>query len=373
VGFGTSIHHALRLAAFEAGDGVATDHVLRQLVALRTDDVRRLLAWVPALAEPVAYGSAASADDGPPPAGSTAAVAFEVEATLHELAWSATRFRPRAVDRLPGATDGLRAALSRTLELAGAHGATRAAAAHFVMAALAGPAHRAVRVYPEARAGIVARLTGDRLLTEDGPGHPRPSDLITRAERDRRRRWGWRLARRIERIGRYQPLWTEIEQTRCRYAVRLQHGTITIAHTVLALIDVEERLTAYDVRLPDRDLRPSTAGRRLIEAGATIDAAVAHARAAGDDVELADPATIRSRLDGRRWNDPLWSRTVVDAEQQAEAIALAAHHPSTGTTHLLAGMLAAAADETGAVLAALGAAGLEDRISLDLQRIPRAW
>jgi hypothetical protein len=32
-----------------------------------------------------------------------------------------------------------------------------------------------------------------------------------------------------------------------------------------------------------------------------------------------------------------------------------------------------AADETGAVLAALGAAGLEDRIGLDLKRIPQAW
>ena len=321
---GASIHDALHSAAFigRAVDGwvVTTDTVLRHLVARRTDEIRRLVAVVPGLAEPTPYRSRLSLPDGAP----LEQVPFEVEAALREVAWRATRTRRRASARPTVWSDGLRAALSRTLDVAATAQVTRAGAAHFLLAVLSDPAHRAVRVFPSAQPQVLAGLPGSRLLAENDERHPRPTELIARASEGRSRR----LKRPLERFFRLSPLWWEVQWARQRNTVRLDHTIMTIAHTVIA---------------------------------------------AGDDAELAGQESVHERLGNRRWNDPLWSWAVIDAEERAEAIALAARHPNAGTTHLLAGMLAAAPDEINALFDAVGAHGVAERIQEDLDRIPPAW
>ncbi|GAA2395541.1 hypothetical protein [Dactylosporangium salmoneum] len=370
--FGASIQAALMRAAIEqhwaGGQVVTTDAVLRALLACQADDVRKLLEVAGELGTPVSYGMRHSAQDGPPPAQDHP----EVEATLREAGWHAGRL-PRGTSGRIEWSDGVRGVLGRALGHAARGGVTRAAAAHLVLAMLTEPGCRAVRMFPATGDRIAGRLAADPLLAEDALPHPRPDDLIARAGRDRRRTWSAGLVRRMERIGRYNPLWVEVEWARRRNAVRLGHGIVTVAHTVVALVDIEERVRLYDVRLPARDAAANTAGARLAEAGATLEGLLGHARVAGDDAELADLAAVEERMRERRWNDPLWSREVVAAERRAEGIALDAHHPCTGTTHLLAALLETAPAQTSAALDAVGALGVPGLIAADLERIGAAW
>jgi hypothetical protein len=382
--FGESAYEALSRAtwhAHRAGSNiVGTDDLVRYLLVVRTPDAQRLLDQVRELTRPVSYSSRPSVvGDGEQPPRPQPDCSSEVQATLRELTWGTVR-----LDRLPGAsrpywTNGLRVALHEALAEAQSAGVAYTNAAHLIFSALADPANRAVRLFPHSYQQIVAQLRESSMLAQDGAPYP-DMDFLARhlrpdsTERRRRRLARWALGR-LARLSRQGPLLAEVEREQRRQAVRMAHNTITVPHVLLALIDVEQRLAAFNLHLPDALAARNTAARRLRQCGLTFDRLHAQAVRMGDDVELAAPEPLISRLDNSRWGDPLWSRAVAAAQGAATEIALAYRHPDAGTTHLLAGLLIEARSELTHLFADFGAdlAELDSQIQDDLANIEPAW
>lgn len=382
--FGASAYKALSTAAWHAhrvgSNIVGTDDLVRWLLTLQTPDTRRLLDQVPDLTRPVPYSSRPSlAGDGQQPPRAQPDCSHEVEATLREITWETVRF-----DRRPGAsrptwTNGLRVALHEALAEAQFAGVTRTNAAHLIFSALADPANRAVRLFPQSHQHITAQLRAGSMLVQDGPPYPDLDFLAGHLRRDSRERLRRRMARwtleRLTRLSRRGPLLAGVESEQQRQAVRMAHHTITVPHVLLALLDVEQRVAAFGLQLPDDLAARNTAARRVRECGLTFERVQAYATRIGDDVELAAPDSVLTRLDNSRWGDPLWSRAVVDAQDKATQIALAYRHPDAGTTHLLAGLLIEARGELAHLFTETGVdlAELDSRIQDDLDGVRAAW
>ncbi len=378
--FGASTHRALQIAATRLSQPgttiVGTDDLIRSLVALRTGETLRLLAAAPDLEHPVSYSARPSlAGDGSRPPSPPVAHAGEVEATLREITWRRMRMARHPDRRRPHWTNGLRVTLHEALVRAGRHAATRASAAHVVMAAFADPTTRAARLYPESSKRTVARVHDCSILTVDGEPHPElelPAWL--RRGRTRRQQLARWVARRTTRLARYDPLLVEVESEQRRQAVRLGHTAITVWHVLLGILDVEYRLAMLGQPLPDELAARNTAARRLRQAGVTFAHVHGHAVRAGDEVELAADESTIGRLGTHRFGDPLWSQPVAAASRAANESALARRHAAAGTTHLLAGLLAAG-NELDSLFDSIGAdaAVLDQTIQDDLAAIGPAW
>jgi ATP-dependent Clp protease ATP-binding subunit ClpA len=384
VRFGASAYEALSGAAWHAhragSNIVGTDDLIRYLLAVRTPDVRRVLGQIPELTRPVSYLSRSSvAGDGEQPPRPRPDCSSEVEATLRELTWRTVR-----LDRLPGAnrpywTNGLRVVLHEALAQAHSAGLAYTNATHLIFSALSDPANRAVRLFPHSYQQITAQLHESPMLEQDGTpypdmdyvaGHLRPDST----QRRRRRLARWVLGR-LARLSRRGLLLAEVEREQRRQAVRMAHNTITVGHMLLAIINVDQRIAAFSLRLPDALAARNTAARRLHRCGLTFDRVHAYAVRMGDNVELAAPESLISRLDNSRWGDPLWSRAVAAGQGAATDIALTYRHPDAGTTHLLAGLLIQARSELTQLFADFGAdpAELDSQIQHDLATIEPAW
>ena len=175
------------------------------------------------------------------------------------------------------------------------------------------------------------------------------------------------------RLSRADIVSLEVLKEQQRQAVRMGHQTITIWHMLLAILDVERRMRAFNLRLPDALAIRNTGGRRLLECGFTFEQISRYAVWAGDNVELAASEVLMKRVVNGGWGDPLWSRAVVAVEDAAGELALTYRHPDCGTTHLLAALLAEAKDEITSFLPESDVAALGSRVREDLSGIGPAW
>jgi hypothetical protein len=381
VTFGASAYRAVAGAAWQAHRGswniIGTDQVVRALLHRpRRPDAEELVDEVHTLEWPVSYGYRPSlAGDGQQPVRSYPDYSSEVEATLREVTWGTVRFDRRPTDEELSWTNGLRVVLHEALVEAHSAGVARTHAAHLIYCALADEANGAVRLFPESYPYIVKKIRQSPLLAKNGEPYPNMDELASQLRPNpphprRRRLARWAYAR-VVRLVRLGMLLSDVENGQRRQAVRLGHHTITVAHVLLALIDTDDRLAAFDLRLPADLAARNTAARRLLQCGLTFDHIHLYASRTGDDVELEDPETLIGRLENTRWGDPLWSRTVTAAYKAATDIALAHRHPDAGTTHLLAGLLAEARSELTDLVGDL--AELDSLIADDLAHIEQAW
>lgn len=301
-----------------------------------------MLVYAPLLASPVSYSftTGAACEDGRLPPRPGLDHSAEVEATLREVGWRAARIRSQALEP-PAWTAGVRVALHEALAQAHDLGMARVNASQLILAAFDDPNNRVRRLYPNDPARITARLRGNPILADEGPVYPDPDFLTFHlGSRPRlRRQWARRAMRHATRLTRQGLLTVEVQVAQRRHAVRMRHRVITAAHLLLALLDIENQLAVNGLVLPADLAARNTAAQRLLHCGLTYDRVHAYAIHAGDDVELADPATIVDRLSSARPGDPLWGATVAAAERGSVELARAHDHPDAGTTHLLAALL----------------------------------
>lgn len=379
VTFGADVFAALRRATlmtrWKHSNTVGTDDVIRDILELRSTKVKELVSRIPELCTANPVASATS--DGTASPESHPDHSIEVAETSRELAWHTTRYRRRSSTPRPEWTDGLLTTLHETLTKARSAGVTRANSGHLILAALSNPTNRAATLFPDSRQEIVRRLRKDPVLRQDGRPYPSLADIESYLRPQPARKWGTRLLQWYGepsiRLGRADIVSLEVLKEQQRQAVRMGHQTITIWHMLLAILDVERRMRAFNLRLPDALAIRNTGGRRLLECGFTFEQISRYAVWAGDNVELAASEVLMKRVVNGGWGDPLWSRAVVAVEDAAGELALTYRHPDCGTTHLLAALLAEAKDEITSFLPESDVAALGSRVREDLSGIGPAW
>lgn len=276
-------------------------------------------------------------------------------ALLREAEWTARQTAkrggkaPLSADRRPLPTEALVAAIGRAFLRARELDVSRANATHLLMGLLHDPDNRAGEVLLEQRLDrdeLLPRLAVHPSAHQDGTPH---ADSVTGlhnmgvlAQRSRVL-WGG-IARFLSNGGFGSPVLPTVRREAKRQAVRLGHPNVTTAHLLLAVLALDDQLATTGHQLRDELARSNTGAELLRARGVTLHAAI---NAAADLVQV----------DQHRPGPPA-PQEEGDVEQALIRARLHAHKrkdPTTGTTHLLAELLANSDDPSTALLAATGA------------------
>ncbi|RKT88946.1 Clp amino terminal domain-containing protein, pathogenicity island component [Saccharopolyspora antimicrobica] len=265
-----------------------------------------------------------------------------VTGLLREAEWAA---RQKDSD-VPPPTGALRAALRQALLYADEHGTPRANTAHLLMGLLHSPqnrAHEALRECRVDRSDVLARLQVHPSARE--PGEPPRTDTARTLRKmglltGRRGQLSVRLVAKL--FGNGAPVFMVLRPEARRQAIRLGHGEVTTAHLLLAVLALDEQLTAAGERFSPELAGSSTAAERLRTRGVTLHAAASAA------LDLVPAAENRPRAGEFPENGALL-KVLTKARWRAEENGVPA-----GTDVLLAELLAEPDGLAGALLTGLG-------------------
>lgn len=342
---------AFRRAVRDGRPDVGTEHVLvalldgesaaKDLLAPRVRDSGSLMGVITAKGAEHWVGED-RAGDGEPLGG------HAVAALLREAAWAASE------DEVPPRPTGaLTAALAQALMRAGELGVSRANASHLLMGLLHDRGNRACEALLERRVNredLLARLAVHPSARQDGTRHPdgvaglRNMGVLN----ERGMYWG-RLARVLSSGGFGSPVIPTVRLEAERQAVRLGHSEVTPVHLLLGMLSLDDQLAEAGLRLRAKWARTNKGAELLRERGVTLAAMVD---------ALAEPSTA----------DPFRPTMHEEIGRLLTRARLRCHErgdPSTGTTHLLAVLVAEPAEPCGPLLASLGVDTAELRQALD--------
>lgn len=276
-------------------------------------------------------------DDAAEPVGDLA-----VTGLLRETAWAARR----KDSEVPPPTGALRAALRQALLYAAEHGTPRANMTHLLMGLLHVPENRAHEVLREHRVDrddVLARLRVHSGARE--PGEPPHTDTALTLRKmgllaGQRGQTSVRLVAKLFSNG--APVFMALRREARRQAIRLGHRERTTAHLLLAVLALDEQLTAAGGQFSPELAGSNTAAERLRDREVTLNTAanallelVPAAENRSHDEELPEDQTIETVLSKARW--------------RADEAGVPA-----GTTHLLAELLAGPDEVVAELLTRLG-------------------
>ncbi|GAA0329036.1 hypothetical protein GCM10010151_18590 [Actinoallomurus spadix] len=301
-----------------------------------------------------------SGDDGrnDPPA------APAVTALLHEAAWVARRTaKPRDESASPEdqpmvPSEALAAALGQMLMCAHEFGVSWANETHMLMGLLHDPGNRASEALLERRLDrdeLIARLAVHPSARQDGAPNMRSVDGLRNLgvlDKPAGRGWGGRIVRRLTSGGFGTPVVPTVRMEAERQAIRLGHSRVTTAHLLLAMLVVDDQVTTAGHRFRDGVAQVNTGAELLRTRGATASAmfdAVADLIRADDAV-----ADLIRTGDGPQADSLALDNGAGKALTRARLLAHERKSPSTGTTHLLAAVLADPDDPCHSLLSAIG-------------------
>jgi hypothetical protein len=334
---GTSSAYALAgactLARRRPTSSVGTDHLLVSL-ALR----------MPGLREALGSGlrdlrrALGKEQHGPEPAtrasGSMADLDLEVDGALREALWlvfvSGAHGAVAVGSPVPQVSPGIREALRRSLVDSAAQGVHWSGSVYLLDAVLADPQERAHRLLRRCHIEPQLVLAGAHHATatpvEDRPRTPMIDmlstyDAISPPDRSPTvhlisRLWGAYIARR----SRVTPILHALEMEAIRQAVRLDHLQVTTAHLLLAVLSLDEQLTAAQVRLPNELVEDNAGGEILAAHGVTHHAALQHlAQQPVTDPPVPSVPPRHQRLRRTLPHDSMWTSEARDAGTSARA------------------------------------------------------
>lgn len=245
-------------------------------------------------------------------------------------------------------SEALAAALGQMLVSAHEFGVTWANETHMLMGLLRDPGNRASEALLERRLDrdeLIARLAVHPSARQDGEPNMRSVDGLRNLgmlDKPAGRGWGSRIARRLTSGGFGSPVVPTVRMEAERQAVRLGHSRVTTAHLLLAMLVVDDQVTTAGHRFRDEVARVNAGAELLRTRGATASAVF---DAVADLIRTGDgPQADSLALDN-------------GAEKALTRARLLAHErksPSTGTTHLLAAVLADPDDPCHSLLSAMG-------------------
>ncbi|MEV5709657.1 Clp protease N-terminal domain-containing protein [Actinoallomurus sp. NPDC052274] len=277
-----------------------------------------------------------------------------VTALLHEAEWGARRTaKPRDKSASPESqpmlpSGALVTALGQMLVSAHELGVTWANETHMLMGLLHDPGNRASEALLERRLDrdeLRARLAVHPSAHQDGEPNMRSVDGLCNLgmlDKPAGRGWGGRIGRLLTSGGFGSPVVPTVRMEAKRQTIRLGHSRVTTAHLLLAMLVVDDQLTTAGRRFRDGVAQVNTGAELLRTRGATSSAvfnAVADLIRPGDRPQAGSLALESS------------------AEKALTRARLLAHErksPSTGTTHLLAAVLADPDDPCHSLLSAIG-------------------
>ncbi|MFC5752842.1 Clp protease N-terminal domain-containing protein [Actinomadura rugatobispora] len=291
--------------------------------------------------------------DGAGDAAATAGDTPDVATLLREAEWLASQRQERRGERAapengrPLPTGALAAALAHAFLRARELGASRANETHMLMGLMHDPGNRAGEALLERRMDrddLIARLAVHPSARQDGTPHTLSLDGLRNMGMltQRGRLWGG-LARTLSSGGFGSPVLPTVRlEARCQ-AVRLGHSHVTTVHLLLAMLAVDDQLTAAGQRLRAGLAEHSTGAELLRGRGVTLPAAV---KAAADLIPVDE-----DRPDSP---DPTDHPAARQAMTRARLHFKEREDGSAGTTHLLTVLLADPDDPCDALLAAVG-------------------
>ncbi|HEY8479778.1 MAG TPA: Clp protease N-terminal domain-containing protein [Spirillospora sp.] len=334
---------AFRRAAREERRAVGTEHVLhalldgesaaRDLVASTVRDTGALMGTINAKGDEHWTGRD-DAGDGTP-AGPA------VMAVLREAAWTAG-----GGAQSPRPTGALTAALAHALRSAGEHGVSLANPSHLLVGLLHDPGNRACEALLERRidrGALVAAVTDHPSVRRDGARTSRCVDGLRHMGMLTRRGAYWsRLARALSSGGFGSPIMLTVRREAKRQAVRLGHPEVTAPHLLLGMLVLDDELAHAGLALRDEWTRVNKGAELLRERGVTL-ADVANA-----------PVLAPAEGDVQDPSGPRMHEEVEATLNRARLLRNERKDPSTGTTHLLAALVAEPDGPCDTLLTSLG-------------------
>ncbi|GAB3800865.1 Clp protease N-terminal domain-containing protein [Micromonospora zhanjiangensis] len=339
-------------------------------------------------------GDPATGDDSRLPTILVPGLEFEIDAALREARWRVIRTHHQPLRLLLGSSragrelgrpdwaPGVRAALAATLLRAYTAAVPVANALHLMLGLVDDPSNRAVAQLGRQGIDLVRlrdQLDADPNLNRSGAEREpvvfeSALDDGRSSSIDRRKRWRREAGRWLLRVSRQGPLYEPIVAEQRRQAVRLDDPTVTVQHTVLAVLWVDEQLRAMGRHLLPEYQAANAGARILVELGVRAVAVLADATVIRP-VELADPAILVEALESARPGDPLLSAATAKAFARADEIALERRHPGSGTTHLLYALVEQPDAEAGELLrrVSVDPVAVRDRAERQLAELSAVW
>jgi hypothetical protein len=183
-------------------------------------------------------------------------------------------------------------------------------------------------------------------------------------------RWAPAIIRRFttrrERVG---PVLIALELEILRQAVISGHPSVQAAHLPLAIVSMQEQLTAIGSGLAAPYRQHNQGGLILTRRGFDLRAAQHAAESLPRDDDVLTPSDLLRRLvsTGGKFGDPSWTHPAAMAMEHAGAIARRRQHRDIGTTHLLSAVLTDADSTASRLLESLGIDSASLRVDLDQQ------
>ncbi|TDC68610.1 hypothetical protein E1200_11090 [Actinomadura sp. GC306] len=374
------LYRAYRRACRAGVDEIGTDLVLDcAAFNVRTSDGRPLLA--PLLNNTGWRGDAAQPDP-PPPSTEWESdfgreVAYRAAVLLGGVAYSGGEDRRRKGRAVPAFSPAVRYAVHDAIATAAEHGY---AEPHHLVAALLrlpGPAANSLTQWVPEEDLRRIELGQDLRRDDNHQTSGAVGSLYlfgqTPGSGSRLSRWLWRTAswwfvRQLQRPfrrhgARYgHPLLAWVEGEAVSKALQTGHGVVTAAHVLLGVIDLHWQLDQADTQLTDKVAQWNQAGVILaahgIRPGPDAWAAAVRLESVPDDAEhdlTGVPTEGWPPLPSAPESDVLPGRTALSALRLASLSAQRLGHPFTGTTHVLAELLADSGGPAARLLRELGA------------------
>ncbi len=153
-----------------------------------------------------------------------------------------------------------------------------------------------------------------------------------------------------------------------RQAVITGHPSVQAAHLPLAIVSMQEQLTAIGSGLAARYRQHNQGDLILTRNGFDLRAAQYAAEGLPHDSDVLTPSDVQLRLvSSGEFSDPSWTPAAATAMEHAGAIARRRQHRDIGTTHLLAAVLTDADSTASRLLESLGIDSASLRVDLDQQ------
>jgi hypothetical protein len=182
-------------------------------------------------------------------------------------------------------------------------------------------------------------------------------------------RWIPGVIRRFTSRGeRWGPILLALEVEILRQAVITGHPSVQAAHLPLAIVSMQEQLTAIGSGLAAPYRQHNQGDLLLTRSGFDLRAAQHAAESLPHDGDVLTPPDVQRRLvSSGEFGDPSWTHPAAMAMEHTGAIARRRQHRDIGTTHLLAAVLTDADSTASRLLESLGIDAASLRVDLDQQ------
>jgi hypothetical protein len=386
-----SVADILRAAySYGLADGHAVVNPALVLVAAARNE--KTLAWPmlgPALAEArplLAADVSASAPThvaGAEPAAATGVPALR-EARWWVLRDNDKKLRARGITATPGWDTGVAEALEQAAHEAAPQGAACIGVAAFLLGLLRSshPAvHSLAKTVNLDIAAAASELQEQRPWAPEKPFTPLADTLPLFGVVDRPtslpERWYTALIRRISTSQKRWsgPILVPLETEILRQTVMTNQPSVQAAHLPLAIVSMQEQLTANGTGLAADFRDRNQGGNLLTQRGLDLRAAQHATENLPPDDDVLTPSDVQQRLmSSGKLGDPSWTHAAATAMDHAADIARRHQHRDTGTTHLLAAVLTDANSTASRLLESLGidTASLRDDLDQQLRTLPRS-